>query len=110
MSVATALRQTATYWAPTGTTDRYGKPALSTPQQIACRWEDRQSQIISKTGENTISKSRVYTQVGVDIDGYLALGDLSDIDPRSLDDAFEVQQVSTTPDLRGLQALVTVYL
>jgi hypothetical protein len=105
-----ALNDTVTYWEKTGATDRYGKPVLSSPVQIKCRWEDRQSQIVNKQGTEVISKSRVFTLTPISIDGYLARGTIASSDPRPLDDAFEIQQVSSTPDLRSLKSLVTVYL
>jgi hypothetical protein len=108
--IASMLNQVATYWEKTGQTDRYGKPALTAPVQLPCRWEDRQTQIMNKQGAEVISKSRVYCSTTISLDGYLALGTFADADPRPLDNAYEVQQVSTTPDLRALETLTTVYL
>jgi hypothetical protein len=108
--LANALNQVATYWGDTGNTDRYGKPILSAPVQIACRWEDRFTQIVSKVGTQITSKSRVFILGSVTMDGYLALGERTEIDPRPLDGAFEIQQLSETPNLRSLQSLTTVYL
>jgi len=104
------LNQVATYWNKTGDTDRYGKPVLSAPVWILVRWEDRQTQILNKAGVEVISKSRVYCQAVLSLDGYLALGTYSDADPRPLDNAYEIQPVSTTPDLSSLESLTTVYL
>lgn len=104
------LPQTATYWAPSAGTDRYGKPTSSAPVQLACRWEDRTSVVMGKGGEEITSKTRVFFDQDVDIDGYLMLGVSTALDPSPLDDAYEIQAKSTTPDLRGLQSLTTVYL
>lgn len=105
-----SLNQVATYWSPTGNTDRYGKPLLNAPIQIECRWEDRRSQVIGKMGTEIVSKSRVFCEREIDEDGYLELGTVGAADPRGRDNAWEVQQVSKTPDLRNLQSLTTVYL
>lgn len=105
-----AMNDVVTYWEKTGATDRYGKPILSAPVQIKCRWEDRQSQIVNKHGTEIISKSRVFAREALDIDGYVAKGVVADTDPSPLDNAFEIQQVSTTPDLRSLKTLTTAYL
>lgn len=104
------FNQTATYWSPTGANDKYGKPTLNSPVQITCRWEERQTQIMSKMGVLTISKARIFTKSAIDMDGYLALGTHTEADPRPLDTAFQVQQVSSMPNLRNLQSLTTVYL
>lgn len=105
-----AMNDVVTYWEITGATDRYGKPLLTSPVQIKCRWEDKQSQIISKHGTEIISKTRIFTRTSLNIDGYVAKGVVADADPRPLDTAFEIQQVSTTPDLRSLKTLITAYL
>jgi hypothetical protein len=110
VDLAGKLRQTATYWAPSGSTDRYGKPTLAAPVQVSCRWEDKTSAVISKKGEEIISKSRVYLIQDIDIDGFLFLGTSASTDPASIDDAHEIQAVSKTPDLSNLQSLTTVYL
>ena len=104
------LPQIATYWAPSADTDRYGKPVSSAPVQLACRWEDRTSVVMGKAGEEITSKTRVFFAQDVDIDGYLMLGESNAIDPAPLDEAYEIQAKSTTPNLRGLQSLTTVYL
>jgi len=105
-----ATTEIATYWAPTGDTDRYGKPVLGAPQTITVRWEDRLTQVINKSGEQIMSKARVYSLTPIDMDGYLAQGTHSDTDPRPLNVAFEVQAIATTPDLRSLKSLSTAYL
>lgn len=104
------LNQVVTYWSPTGDADRYGKPILNAPVQIQARWEDKQTQIVNKQGSEVLSKARVFTLIEVDIDGYIAKGTFADTDPRPLDAAWSVQQVSTTPNLRNMQTLFTVYL
>lgn len=110
MAIARALNQTLTYWEPTGITDLYGKPTWKSPVQLPCRWEDKQQEVMSKTGEEIVSKSRVFLLSTININGYLLLGSVSTADPTQVEGAWEVQQVGTTPDLRNLKSLTTVYL
>lgn len=110
MAIARALNQTLTYWEPTGVSDTFGKPIWKNPVQLPCRWEDKQQEIVSKTGEEVISKSRIFLLSQMNINGYVFLGESSERDPTKVDGAWEVQQVGTTPDLRNLKQLTTVYL
>lgn len=110
MNLARKLQQTCTYWAPTGQTDLYGKPVWSAPAVLQCRWENNQSQIMSKTGQEIVSKARVYLMTPVSVDGYLFLGESAEADPNKVDGVESIQNVGTTPDLRNLQQLTTVYL
>lgn len=103
------LNQTLTYWPP-GAVDRYGKPQPGSPVQKPCRWEDRSDQIISKTGQEIVSKSRVFLAEDVDIDGYVYLGVSSASDPTTVSGAQQIQAKSKHPDLRNLRQLVTLYL
>lgn len=108
--VSSSLGQTLTYWAP-GAKDLYGKPSFSTPVQLPCRWEDKNESVINKTGEQIVSKSRVFLlNQDLDIDGYVLLGVSAAADPSILDDAREIQQIGKTPDLRNLKSLNTLYL
>jgi hypothetical protein len=104
------LPQTATYWEASNDTDRYGNKTFSAPVQVPCRWEDRVQTVMSKRGEEFTSKARVFFASDKSLDGYLYLGVSSDPDPTGLDDVYEIQAKTTTPDLRGLQSLTTVYL
>lgn len=110
MNLLRKLQQTCTYWAPTGQTDLYGKPIWSEPRQLPCRWENNQSQVMSKSGSEIVSKARVYLAETVSTDGYLLLGESSEADPTEVEGAEDIQNVGTTPDLRNLQQLTTVYL
>lgn len=107
------LKQDATYWAPSTTTDVNGKPVSSAPVVLKCRWEDKQEQIKAKSGEDVISKSRVFIDgnaIDIDLDGYIALGVRTDIDPSQSEDAFEIQALGKTPDLRSIRNLTVIYL
>lgn len=110
MQLTRKLNQTCTYWGPTGQTDLYGKTVWSDPIQLPCRWENNQSQVMAKSGQEIVSKARVYLAVPVNVDGYLFLGESAAADPTTVDGAENIQNVGTTPDLRNLQQLTTVYL
>jgi hypothetical protein len=104
------LNQTCTYWAQ-NSTDRFGKGVFASPVLRPCRWEDVAELYISKKGQETVSKARVFLEVSVALDGYLAQGDFTGTaDPLTISSAFEVQQVKNTPNLRNLQSLTVAYL
>jgi hypothetical protein len=113
MSLASRhLKQVMTYWAPSSGTDINGKPTSSAAVQVACRWEDRTEQLKSKSGEDVISKTRVFVDGAVDIDsdGYVALGVVVGADPSILDNAYEIQAIGSMPDLRAVKQLKVLYL
>lgn len=105
------MKDTATYWAPTGE-DKYGKTSFSTPVTLTCRWEDRVEQILNKKGSEIVSKSRIYISepADVSIDGYLFFGTSAELNPIGLVGAWEIQQLGRSPDLRGLKNLTVAHL
>ena len=103
------LNQTLTYWPP-GQDDRYGKPLAGAPIQIDCRWEDRIDEVQSKTGQEVTSRSRIFIEGDVDLDGYVYLGVTAVPDPSKLDGAYEIQAKGHQPDLRGLRELTVIYI
>jgi hypothetical protein len=110
MSLEHKLNQVCTYWEPSGGSDLYGKPLWNTPVELKCRWENNQTQIMAKTGQEVVSKARVYLAQPVSVDGYLFLGTSEETDPTTVVGAESIQNVGTTPDLRNLKQLTTVYL
>lgn len=112
MSGQRNLKQVLTYWAPSAkdSTNLYGKPTSSAPVQLQCRWEDRTEELASKNGVQFISRSRVFVNEQVDIDGYIFLGVSAQADPVNEKEAKEIQQVARQPDLRGLRNLTVMYL
>lgn len=101
--------QTCTYWAP-GERDIHGKMTYMAPVQKACRWEEISLTFQDKRGEEHQSKSRVFMEDDVDVDGYVMLGTSSEADPTSLETAFEIQQKSRIPNLRAIKMLTTLIL
>lgn len=107
-----AFRQVATYWAPLGGDNGFGKINLAAPVSVKCRWEDKQDQTIDAKGKEIISKAYVYfpdtQQVG--IGGYLLLGISTNLDPRQVTSAWEIKNTNRVPNIRNLQALITAIL
>lgn len=111
MSFTRALQQTTTYWAPAdASSDLYGKPTYSAPVQLPCRWENRVELVRSKSGQEIASQARVFLAQTVSLDGYLLLGTSSAVDPTLVTGAFEIQAISSIPDLRNLKTLTAAYL
>lgn len=109
MSYVQALKQTITYWAPTGD-DVFGGTTFTTPVQKFARWEDRMEMIRDKNGQEYMAKTRVFLLEEVSLDGYLYLGKSTVADPRTLGAAYEIRAIHKSPDLRNLRALWSVYL
>lgn len=109
VNICKNLHQIATYWAPLAE-NAYGKKTFDAPVFIACRWEDRIDLVMNKLGQEFTSKSRVFFSSALDINGYLFLGKSYEDDPLEVANAWEIQQLAVTPDLRNLTSLYTVYL
>lgn len=103
------LKQTMTYWAPDGY-DMFGNNKFTPPRLIYGRWENKSELIITKTGEERISKARVFGAYCLDIDGYLFLGRSNEADPRKLSQAYEIRQLNEIPDLRNLKTIKVAFL
>lgn len=106
MFMSASYNQTVTYWAPTGGDDGFGKKTLAAPIAISARWEDRQEQFLDAKGMQSVSKAhvRVKDSQSIQIDGFLYLGSSVATDPRTVDGAFQIMQLTRVPDLRNLEA------
>lgn len=94
-----------TYWAPNGS-DRYGKMQFAAPITVNGRWEDKQQEFISPTGDTLTSKSVAYALQPILIDGYLYNGTSAASDPRSVTGARQVRQSLRVPSLSTLEEVV----
>lgn len=103
------LKQTATYWAPTGVKDMYGTQTY-TRTELPCRWEGKAESILSKTGDETISKAKVFLAEDVDLNGYLLLGTSTEDNPTAVPEAREIRQIAQIPDLRNMKTLYVAWL
>lgn len=106
---ALTFNQVATIWTQTGL-DTYGKPTFTAPAQINVRWEDRTEMILSKRGEEYVSKSRVFFGSDIPLEAFLFLGTSAATDPTAVPGAYEVMGRKMTPDLRNLQQLYVAFL
>jgi hypothetical protein len=103
------FQDTITYWA-VASTDEYGKKTYSAPATISGRWEDRAVAFRDKHGQENVSKSVVYLESGIELDGYLFNGTSVASTPIGLEGAWEIQQTSTVNDLRKMRTLYTAFL
>ena len=103
------MKQTATYWAKTGT-DTYGKPTFSAPATMQCRWEDRTQVIMNKGGKEIVSKARVFLADDISEEGFLYLGTSVAASPIGISGAYEIQAVGRQPDLRAVKTLHVAHL
>jgi hypothetical protein len=113
-------KQSAVYWPLGGIDsggtdfDEYGVPQYSTPVQIRCRWVDTSEVFLNAMGEQQVSHAKVYVDRDVVVRGVLMLGTLADVtdvdDPKSNDNAWEIQRFEKLPNLRNTENLRTVFL
>lgn len=107
------FNQVITYWAPLPGDDGFGKLVLAAPITIKGRWEDKQEQTINAQGREIISRAHILTPskvVPLAIGGYLFLGVSTNLDPRKVAGAYEIQNTGSIPDLRNLEQLRTSIL
>lgn len=104
------LKQTAIYWAPSGT-DKHGGPTWGAPVELLCRWEDRSEEFLDSKGERRQSSAVVYVSADVEVRGMLKLGELTSGTgaPRA-EGASEIERFDKLPDFRARQFLRTAYL
>lgn len=112
------MTDAATYWRA-GSPSGFGDLDMSAvaPAVIACSWQDRQQLFRDSQAREVMSQAIVYADRKLDIGGYIAFGDLSAdfdsngfLDPKRVEGAREIRQVSNSPSLRGALNLTKVYL
>jgi hypothetical protein len=91
--------QTATYWAP-GTVNIDGEQSPGAPVQLNVRWEDNAERKIIPSGEEVFFKSKVYSEVDLEVNGYLYLGTTADTNPRNVN-AELIRVFDKVPNLTG---------
>lgn len=82
--------QTAVYWG-NPQNDGYGNFVFDEPVEISCRWEDKAQIVVSSDGAETSSDAEVLVTQDLDVDGYLYLGSLVDLDSDELDSPMTVE-------------------
>lgn len=109
VNLASKLNQTITYWAPSAP-DQYGGRTYAAPVTFQGRWEDRNETVMSPSGEEFTSRSRVFSEAEKLINGYLYLGTSDEVDPRAVSGAYEIQSTGRIPNLKANQNLHTSFL
>ena len=103
--------QTAVYWAP-AVSDGYGGMVFAEPVEIDCRW-DIKSKLITTgagssvttnpVGEQIISTAEVLVMQDLQVQGYLFLGTLDDLDsdqlldPRKKEGSYKILRFDKIP-------------
>jgi len=103
------LYQKATYWAP-GAVSGFGGRTFSAPVTIRVRWEDRAELFIDADGNEVRSRSIVYSDISVKQGGYLFLGESTATDPTTVNNAYEIRDVTSTPNLYASTFLYKIVL
>ena len=107
--IARILKQTATYWAKTGT-DGYGKATFTSPAALLVRWTDKQEIIRNAQGNEAVSNAQVIVGQDVTIGGYLYLGTNAGADPTVVSGAREIRAFDKIPDKKAIYFFRKAYL
>ncbi len=92
--LAGSFNQKAVYWG-TPVTDGYGKLSFGDAVQINVRWEEHQELFLDSSGKESMSKATVYSEdKDFENDGYLYLGELSEISSGELENPQSVSGAS----------------
>lgn len=79
----------------------FGEEGFAAPVLLSGRWENRQDQAITPSGQEFVSKAFVYTDEKLALEGYVALGDFTgQANPHLIDEAEQVKGITEIPSLR----------
>ena len=109
--------QTLVYWARIGS-DGFGKPTYDEPVEVACRWEDKQKQIITGDGRVVYCKGYILLAQPLTVSSLVFLGKLTDWEamptypaiPTVQQGVRELLLLNTTPDIKNQGAVYEAYL
>jgi len=96
------LEDQITYWESNGS-NRYGEETFAAPVITRARWEDRQEQVRTPSGDILISKAVVFVEDAMKIGDMVAKGDFTGISDPSMAGASEVQHTFSIPSMRTNQ-------
>lgn len=99
----------ATYWPP-ATADAEGKVTVSTGSLVSVRWQDKAEIFVDESGTEHTSAAVVYVAQEVARNGWLALGDQTAQDPKTLESARHIKAVQQSPHLTRDETLVKAML
>jgi hypothetical protein len=116
MSIITFItsisKQTAVYWG-SPTKDGRGGATFASPEEIACRWEDKTQVVVGKDGKEITVDVIVMTNETLVNGGFLYLGELADLDsapvPLEVSGAYEILSVRKVPLIKSSTKFVKTY-
>ena len=92
--------QMVTYWAR-GTSNGFTEESYVSPIVINVRWEDKSERFLTDEGEELRSRAVVYSQINLDLKGFLYLGSSLDPDPNNVPGSFQIMRFDKTTNLNG---------
>ena len=101
-TLAHFCKQVAVYWG-NPVTGGSGGFTFDSPVEIKCRWEDRTDVVAASNGKEYVSSARVFLLQDVAEEGWLFLGELSDVDrdyldnPKKVDRAYKIIRFDKLP-------------
>lgn len=101
--------QKATYWS-TPQASGLGGYSYAAPDIINVRWEERQTEFTTPTGDLRQSRAVIFAETELELGAVLMLGEHTDVDPTALDDSWKIKQCITIPDLRNADNERRVFL
>jgi hypothetical protein len=101
------MHQDFTYWALDSVNEN-NEGTFSAPVSFKCRWQDTNNLTRAANGQEFISAAVIYTASAVALKGYVKKGASSELDPVGLDGAFEIRNISESPNLSGTISLQKV--
>lgn len=112
--------QTAVYWAAP-VADGYGSMTYADPVEIPCRWTDKTRVMKNALGEEFTTRGEVLVTQDLELEGWLFLGTLDDVEsvdsdtvyednPMNIEGAYRIISIDKTPMIRSTSVFVrTVY-
>ena len=103
--------QTAVYWG-NPVDDGYGGMTYDDPVEIPCRWEDVSELVTAADGEQYVTKAQILTPNDLEVNGYLMLGELTDLNSDQSDSpdevltAHRIRRIAKTPLFRKTDKFV----
>lgn len=100
------LKQKVVFWG-SPTPNGFGGHTFAAPVEINGRWEDRNDLYVDSAGKQQVSMSVVYVDTDLVLNGYLYLGELTEIgsgdedNPEGFAEAFRINAYKKTPNLKA---------
>jgi len=111
------LNQRLVYWRKIGTNSS-GQPVYASPVEVKCRWENRNEQIVTITGQMLISNALLMTEYELVMDSLVWKGTLAQwraqpwypSRPTKPQGGFPTVMIRDTPDRQGRPLLFEAVL